>query len=282
MAVLGDGADFGDARELAGIDVLAAERGVDAAVHGELLEPGRPLRFTSPLVGAAIYYDIPPSRRSRLHADAARLLAERNGDEAGIRAHLLYTDPAGEDAVAERLHQAGRRALAEGEVAIAAQCFERALAEPPASERRSALLLDLAAAEAALGVPTEAAEHFRQAVQLGVSDPEMLAQTITRLRRCGVGLAVFDRRLWPVLQDAAHALRSREPAMSLELLLILSSVADPASFAQGISEIINLPPIRGSAIGRLASGFQVVSTLGRTERWRRRRCRRRVGGQPQL
>ena len=168
-AILGDRADPSVARELAKIDALAAERAADAAAQAELVRPGRPITFLSPLIRWAIYYDIPTARRSQFHARAARLLAEHGAGVTTTAEHLLATEPAGDLETADRLQKMGRVALGVGDVDLALRCFNRALVESPPADREGGLYLDLASAEIARRRPS-ALLHFRRAIQLGISD----------------------------------------------------------------------------------------------------------------
>jgi len=66
----------------------------DALARAEILERERPLRFVHPLVRTAVYEDMQPSARSRLHARAARLIRENDCGAGDVAVHLLLTDPA--------------------------------------------------------------------------------------------------------------------------------------------------------------------------------------------
>ena len=224
LAVLGDGADLSTARDLARIDGLAAERGADAAVLGELLEPGRPLRFSSPLIRAAIYHDIPPARRARLHAEAARVLHAEDRPEGQIVRHLLLTEPAHDVEMAGWLARMGRSALDRADFDMAVQCLRRALSEPPPAAERPGILLDLAAAEAAVAFPSAVA-RFRQAVMLGGSEPERLARAAVRILRALGGPVPFEREIVDVLWDVADRLDPslRELRFEVELALRLAT-----------------------------------------------------------
>ena len=92
------------------MDALTADRSADAAEQMELLRPGRPFRFTSPLIRWAVYHDIPTARRSELHADAADLLEAHGADDAVVAEHLLATEPTGDAAPLTACSRSGRRA----------------------------------------------------------------------------------------------------------------------------------------------------------------------------
>ncbi len=212
-AVLGAEADPTLTRQLAAIDALAAEQAADDAEQIELIESGRPFRFTSPLFRWAVYQDIPTARRSQLHGAAAQLLDARGADDTVIANHLLATEPGGDIEVADRLQAIGRRAQAAGETALALRCLERALSECPLAERRSALYVDLAAAEVA-DQGSLALVHLRRALEfegfdaarvmrvgvdllghLGEDDRESRSETITTLIGLRAQLDGVDRNL---------------------------------------------------------------------------------------
>ena len=212
VAVLGESADPSLARQLAVMDAPTADQAAEDAQRMELLQAGRPFRFTSPLLRQAVYHDIPTVRRSQLHAAAAQLLDAHGADGAAVAEHLLATEPAGDLDIADRLQQIGRRAQAEGQGDLALRCLERALAESPLSERRTALYLDLAAAEAAERGAL-ALVHLRRAVELGdfdgatvvrvgvdllghlVGDPTLRAEMLTTLLELRDQLGGIDRDL---------------------------------------------------------------------------------------
>ncbi len=172
-AILGAEADLTVTRQLADMDAVAAEQAADDAEQIELIESVRPFRFTSPLFRWAVYHDIPTARRSQLHGVAAQLLEAHGVDDAVIASHLLATEPSGNTEIADRLQAIGRRAQAAGETALALRCLERALSECPLADRRSALYIDLAAAEVA-DQGALALVHLRRALELDGFDAAMV------------------------------------------------------------------------------------------------------------
>src|SRR5262249_21689470 len=103
--------------------------------------------FAHPLVRAAVIAGIPAAERPRLHREAARVLADRER----AAAHLLEVEPAGEEWVVDTLTAAADATAARGAPETAARLLRRALAEPPAPERRCALLMLAGGAEAQSG-----------------------------------------------------------------------------------------------------------------------------------
>ena len=146
VAVLGE-ADLRLAAGLADLDPGAVAAGADELAGAGILEPGRPLRFVHPIVRAAVEADLSPGEQAGLHAAAARLLEHEGASAEHIAAHLLATDPTGDDWVVESLRAAARGAAANGAVDSAAAYLRRALAEPPSEPVRPDVLFELGFAE---------------------------------------------------------------------------------------------------------------------------------------
>lgn len=178
-SVLGDGAPLRRAAELARIETGVAREAADALGAAEILRPGEPLAFVHPIVRAAIYAELPPAERARLHASSARLLRAEEAAPEQIAPHLLAGEPGGEEWMVDTLVAAAERALAGGAPASAVRYLERALAEPPSRARRADVLAGLGRAAAAAGDPS-AVEHLEAAL-LAVDDPE---------RRAGISYSI--------------------------------------------------------------------------------------------
>ena len=224
-AVLGESADPTLARQLAAVDAPTADRAAEDAHRVELLQSGRPFRFTSPLLRRAVYHDIPTVRRSQLHAAAAQLLDAHGADGATVAGHLLATEPSGDLDIADRLQQIGHQAQAAGQGDLALRCLERALAESPLSERRTALYLDLAAAEAAERGAL-ALVHLRRAVELGDFD----GGTVVRVGVDLLGHLAEDPTLRAEMLTTLLELRNRldgvDRDLRIELELTLTMALD--------------------------------------------------------
>lgn len=263
-AVLGDGTELPLARQLAGIDQRGAERAVDEAIAVEVLLPAFPLRFTSPLVRAAVLHEIPTAHRSRLHARAAELMAERGAGRRTVCGHLLRTDASGDGAIAAALHDCARAAVAEGDVGWAYRCLERALREPPAPAHLAGVLLDLVAVEVRVR-PGNALAHLQRAVRLGDGtggDPGRLAAAAAAvLRRLPAGglhdAAVLDR-----LHDVLRRLPEAAVELRLDLLVALGHVEGgwSADDAAAMERLVAAGPV-GSAAVRHARAWVALQRL---------------------
>jgi DNA-binding CsgD family transcriptional regulator len=167
LAVLGE-------HEVALRDVAAlAEVPEDAAAEAlaELeragLVTGTPrLRFTHPILRAAIEDDMPAVERSRAHEQAARMLADRDADPVAVAAHLLVSDPGQGDWARAALRSAARRAEALGDPSGAVRYLERAVIERPDNGELGDVLFELGLAAAHAGHP-DAAEHLERAAAVG-------------------------------------------------------------------------------------------------------------------
>jgi hypothetical protein len=107
----------------------------------------------------------------------ARLLADFGAEPERTASQLFASEPAGADWALSVLQTAARDAQARGSSASAVTYLQRALDEPPAIDRRAAVLLDLGLTEASAALPA-AAEHLRQALDL-TTDPIRRARIAT-------------------------------------------------------------------------------------------------------
>jgi DNA-binding CsgD family transcriptional regulator len=153
------------AAALAGLTPEAALGAADELERADVLEAGDPLRFTHPLLRAAVYGRMPFGERAQTHRQAAKLLSEAGRSGEQVSAHLLRSSPAGDAAVVAALRGSARRALAQGVPASAAAYLDRALREPPDPAEHAELLAELGRAEAVAGRP-EAVEHLEAAIEL--------------------------------------------------------------------------------------------------------------------
>jgi DNA-binding CsgD family transcriptional regulator len=180
IAVLGASAELRHAAALAGLDADRAAVLVDELAAAGILVGGRPLGFVHPIVGAAIYADLPAASRARWHARAARLLDSSGAAAGQVAAQVLVSEPVADSFAVEALRWAAAEAMAQGAPETAAIYLTRALVEPPPEHRRVELLLGLAAAQAqthdraaidtlteALALSGDPRQRARAAVALG-------------------------------------------------------------------------------------------------------------------
>jgi predicted ATPase len=143
VGVLGESAKLPVVAALAGLDEPAVAAATGALVRAEILRPDAPLGFVHPLVRDAVYHELSPAERELEHERAARTLRDHGAPAEQVAAQLLMAPPRGERWVAELLEAEGRAALRRSAVESAVAYLGRALEEPPAPERRDAVLLAL-------------------------------------------------------------------------------------------------------------------------------------------
>jgi DNA-binding CsgD family transcriptional regulator len=180
VAVLGASAELRHAAALAGLDAERAAVLVDELAAADILVGAHPLGFVHPIVGAAIYADVPAAGRARWHARAARLLDAGGAPVGQVATQLLRSEPEADGFAVEALRAAAAQAVVHGAPEIAASYLARARAEPAPTHEQVQLLLELAAAQAqthdraaidtltdALAQSADPRERARAAVPLG-------------------------------------------------------------------------------------------------------------------
>jgi DNA-binding CsgD family transcriptional regulator/tetratricopeptide (TPR) repeat protein len=164
-AVLAGEAPLYRAARLAGLPEGEALPALDGLVGAHVLREGTQLRFVHPIVRAAIYDELPPGERSRLHREAARLLTDEGAEIDAVAAQLLASEPAGSPEVIEQLRQAAAGALRRGAPEDAVAYLTRALREGSGRELRARLCFELGMAEQHAG-KLAMVGHFRDAQRL--------------------------------------------------------------------------------------------------------------------
>jgi DNA-binding CsgD family transcriptional regulator len=155
---------MGDAGRLAELDDADLDAAMAALVSAGVVEPGGTVRFTHPILRTAIYGDLSPAERERLHHSAAATLRQRDAPAVEVAAHVMHTEPAADPEAVALLRKAARDALALGDAAGAAGLLSRAVDEPPADGDHAAVLLELGQARARAGAP-EAIEPLSEIVE---------------------------------------------------------------------------------------------------------------------
>ena len=230
--MLGEQAGLPAIAALAETDEAQAAEAIEALVRAEILRPDE--AFVHPLVRDAVYLELPLARRGLEHARAARLLAGLGASPERIAAQLILTPPRADPWVVERLREAAAIAIERGAPDAALAHLERAQSEPPASELRSALALELGAAAEFVRGPA-AAEALARA-HAGLTDPVarataaiMLARTLLFMEDPAEAMGVVDdalRELPAEYEDLHLALRA------IRIVGVFFGVADPANLAE--------------------------------------------------
>jgi predicted ATPase len=153
LSVLGDGAQVSDAGRLSGLAATEVEGAMTSLIAAGVIQSGGTIRFTHPILRSAIYGDLSPAERERLHCSASKILEERGAPAKQVAAHVMHTEPGADASAVTLLREAAREALALGDAGGAASFLARALDEPPDPDERKALVLELGLARARAGDP---------------------------------------------------------------------------------------------------------------------------------
>jgi DNA-binding CsgD family transcriptional regulator len=240
VAVLGDGALLRHAAELADLDHERAAGAADALSAAAILAHGEPLRFVHPMVASAVLADLPAMARARAHGRAARILAGDGEVPDRLEPHLLASAPNRDRWVAEQLREAARHAVGRGVPEVAVRYLVRAIAEPPASEDRAEVLVELAQAQASAG-DAAAPGTFTRALSL-VPDPRRRAHL-----RLLLGSAF------------SHQGRHREAAETFESGLDELDDADDALSRELRASFVAVATLDGSLRPRAVSEIELVA-----------------------
>ncbi|HSC04471.1 MAG TPA: AAA family ATPase, partial [Solirubrobacteraceae bacterium] len=153
LSVLGDGAQVSDAARLSGLGGSEVEGAMTSLIAAGVIQSGGTIRFTHPILRSAIYGDLSPAERERLHCSASKILEERGAPAKQVAAHVMHTEPGADASAVTLLREAAAEALALGDAGGAATFLARALGEPPEADERTALVLELGLARARAGDP---------------------------------------------------------------------------------------------------------------------------------
>jgi DNA-binding CsgD family transcriptional regulator len=241
LSVLGDGAQVGDAGQLAGITGTELEAAMEALVFAGVVDSGATVRFTHPILRTAIHEDLSPAERERLHHAAATILRERGSPAGRVAAQVMHTEPAADPGTVALLRNAARDALALGDAAGAAALLSRALDEPPPRGDRAAVLLELGQARARAGAP-DAIEPLTEIVERS-DDANSIAAAAIELG----GMLFFAGRPAEgatVLRRAQERLPAEEPArgqLEVALLGLSSTSASARREAQAAIDALRDP-----------------------------------------
>lgn len=176
-----------DIATLAGLPDDAARSALSALEEAGLVEGDGGVRFTHPIVRAAVHEDLSPQGRSALHGTAARRLAERGADPSEVAGHLLHVAPAGDRWIVQTLRTAAARATGTGDPATAQRLLARALEESgPGAPERAELLAELACAGIRSG-NVDGSRRLAEALDLRDDDaPELTRPLLAELVGAGV------------------------------------------------------------------------------------------------
>jgi DNA-binding CsgD family transcriptional regulator len=259
LSALGDGAQIGDAARLAGMADADVEAAIAALIAAGVMEPGGTLRFAHPILRSAIYGDLSPVERERLHRVAATILRERGAPAGQVAAHVMYTEPAADPDAVALLREAARSAMALGDATSAAALLARALDEPPAEGDREAVLFELGQALARAGAP-EAIEPLTEIVERG-EDAAAIAGAAIELS----GMMFFGGRAADaaaILHRALARIPARDPAREpLEVTLLGIYYTSSSAHSEAKAAIIDRQKPGPTARGALPAATLVTLAM---------------------
>jgi DNA-binding CsgD family transcriptional regulator len=238
VSVLGPGCALRHAAALAGLPPDRAAAAADALRAADLFAAGQALSFVHPIVSEAVSAQLLDSRRAALHGQAARLLAAEGVRGDRVSAHLMSAEQYGDPWAVDALRHTAAEAVARGAPEVAVRCLHRALAEPPLSECRLDVLVELGRAESLLPSAHDFAA-LREALALA-EEPQGRAEISLEL-----ALGLFG------------VLRTAEGRAVLE-----TALADEASLNEETVELLEAALI-GGALDELSATRSLVARAQR-------------------
>jgi DNA-binding CsgD family transcriptional regulator len=230
-------------------------------VNAGVIESGGTVRFSHPILRTAIYGDLSPAERERLHCTASKILEERGAPSGQVAAHVLRCEPGADLEATRLLRDAARDALAFGDAPGAAALLARALNEPPTPAERPAVVLELGLARARAGMP-EALTPLTEVVEHGEEEPAITAAA-SELS----GMLFFAGRAAEgaaVLRRAQERLPAVGPAREqLEVALLAASYTSVSARREADATIAKLRDPGGPARGVLQA--TTLATLAMDE-----------------
>jgi DNA-binding CsgD family transcriptional regulator len=260
VAVLGVA---GEIRHVVAMTELAPEvvgEAADLLSDAHILSRSRPLTFIHPVVRQAIYRELRPSARARLHAGAAKAMLVERQQPASVAPHLLATQPANDEAVVDVLRAAAASAFEQGAADLAHTYLTRALAEPPPEGSLADVLAGLGLAEALGGRALEeacrhleeAAEHTAEPAQR-VGRVEVAAQARVYRGDMRGAVELLDRELHSGSVDADTALRLLAHQAAIGIL-------QPPLAADSVRRLDELTELSGETPAELAVLAEIAAS----------------------
>jgi DNA-binding CsgD family transcriptional regulator len=212
LAILGSRASLRQVATLAGLQRDRARLAADRLHEAEIITAGSELSFVHPIVHEAVLSEIPPARRAALHGQAARLLATEDPSIDRVAAHLLLSEPYGDECVVDLLRRAAREALSRGAPEAAVELLARTAREPPSAQTRVPVLMELGQAQALLPTAQDFAV-LREALSSARTTDERsevayaLALALFGVFRNSEAVAVLEDALVDIEPDSATAQR---------------------------------------------------------------------------
>jgi DNA-binding CsgD family transcriptional regulator len=264
-AILAGEATLPHAAALADLSDAAALAALDALILAGVISARERLEFAHPIVRAAIYDDLGPGERSKLHSRAASLLAAAGAELDAIAAQLMCTEPVGAPEVIFQLRRAATHAMARGAPENAVAFLTRALEEGGDRELRAALCLELALAERLAQPGPAMVEHLREAHRLA-EEPVLGARAALELATA-LGLTGQWDEGHRIVEDSLERLGDLDEGLRvrLESLRAAISAGDPRIVADFNRR---LPMLHALVSDNPGSARALAMLLGSVAAWR--------------
>jgi DNA-binding CsgD family transcriptional regulator len=261
VAVLSQDARLDRVATLSRVDLPRAAEIVDLLVASGVLADREPIAFAHPVLRAAVYEQIPSTRRGLAHAAAARRLMEDGGGTERAASHLLLAPAVSDQVAVDVLRVAASAAIGRAAPDAAVPLLRRALTEPPA--QRAEVLLELAMAEATARDPA-AVEHAQEAMATAPS-AELRARAALLTGRSLIPLGRFDEARESLATADAES-QSLDPEARLEIQMQALVVAAWTSGRVGLGErlsALGVDDLPGdSTTERVLLGLRVMDEFG--------------------
>ena len=243
-----------EARLVAELAGLPLEQVTDAGARlasAALFSKDPIFSFAHPLVREAVLEDLGETKRRAAHGKAARLLDADGAELDTVAAHLLLSEPLGDEWVVSLLRQAARAAVGRGAPVAAFGYLRRALREPPPPDDRVVLQHDLGLA-LLRGDNEEGIEVMR----------EVHATVKTRKERAEVAAVLSNSLMFRGRHSEAEAVlhdalaenpdQTDELGINLHLHLLLATLGGfeglSARYLPGVSNDVSTETVEGRAI----------------------------------
>lgn len=266
IAVLGGDARLPRAARLAGLDHSTSLDALDALVAAGVLRTDGRVEFVHPILRAAIYDELAPGERSRLHVKAADLLASEGAALDAVAAQLLPSEPTGSARVIRQLRDAAGAALLRAAPEDSIAYLTRAIEEGCTREPRAEILFELGRA-ARLNTDPAMLRYFEEARQM--ADDAVLRGRAAFELATALGLkGEWDQAIC-LVDDALDDLGDRDPevAVRLETYRAAISVTNPrlvADFDRRLPMLRDLV-MRGGPAARSLSLLLAADAVWRAE-----------------
>lgn len=244
---------------LTGLSSEQMDPALDQLVRAGILRRAGTIAFAHPLVQTAVYAQISPSERTRMHGRAADALRDEGADVSQIASHLLRTRAGVRPWAPELLRTAAARAFERGTPERATALLRRALEERVPEDLRAGIMVDLGRAEIEFGRNDRAIQTLRQAATEAV--PEQRGAATLELARAlhldgksGEAAALLDRAMRESADEDVPE-RGRLKAAWLSIALVDPQLRKEASerIRQRVgSEAAADPHLAASAAAHLA------------------------------